>query len=161
MQESKESKDTEEIWKDIKDYGGRYQVSSEGRIKSVERDIICKNGVKRHVKERILKPQLPSGYSYPVVNLEMAGIYSTHSISKLVCNAFTPKAAYEFKIKYLNKIITDNQIPWNRPVGYYVNGELIKTFSSVTEAAQQFGFTAEEILFRIRRLHGLWKYVED
>ena len=30
----------EEIWKDIKGYEGLYQVSSEGRIKSLERVIV-------------------------------------------------------------------------------------------------------------------------
>lgn len=31
----------EEIWKPIPGYEGMYEVSSEGRIKSLERDIIC------------------------------------------------------------------------------------------------------------------------
>lgn len=150
----------EEIWRDVKDFA-QYQVSSEGRVKRIERDIVDKNGHKRHMKERILKPLLPSGYAYPVVVLEMAGVCNKYSISKLVCDAFTPNLAYKFKIKYLNKIITDNQIPWNRPVGVYVNEKLREAYSSVTEAAQQSGFTAEEILYSTRRLHGLWKYIED
>lgn len=58
----------EEMWKDIEGYEGLYQVSSEGRIKSVERDIIYKNGVKKHMKERILKGGLDR-YGYPNVGL--------------------------------------------------------------------------------------------
>lgn len=41
-----------EIWKDIPDYEGMYQISSFGRVKSLSR-IAC-NG--RKIKERILKP---------------------------------------------------------------------------------------------------------
>lgn len=45
-----------EVWKDIKGYEGLYQVSNMGRVKSLERIIIRKNGSKMPVKERILKP---------------------------------------------------------------------------------------------------------
>lgn len=45
-----------EVWKDIKGYEGRYQVSNMGRVKSLERTVIKKNGRKQHIKERILKP---------------------------------------------------------------------------------------------------------
>lgn len=34
--------DKEEIWKPILGYEGLYEVSSYGRVKSVERDTICK-----------------------------------------------------------------------------------------------------------------------
>ena len=34
----------EEIWKDVVGYEGYYQVSSLGRIRSVDREIIDKNG---------------------------------------------------------------------------------------------------------------------
>ena len=45
-----------EIWKDVAGYEGLYQVSSDGRVKSLERTFIDKSGRKRTVKERILKP---------------------------------------------------------------------------------------------------------
>ena len=35
-----------EIWKDIKGYEGHYQVSNMGRVKSLERIVIRKNGSK-------------------------------------------------------------------------------------------------------------------
>lgn len=44
-----------EIWKDIKDYEGLYQVSNLGRVKRVERGITRKDGVKTNVKECIIK----------------------------------------------------------------------------------------------------------
>lgn len=38
-----------EIWKEIKDFSG-YFVSSKGRVKSSDREIVCKNGVKKMLK---------------------------------------------------------------------------------------------------------------
>lgn len=46
-----------EIWKDIKDYEGLYQVSNYGRVKSLKRKVKNKNGF-RIVNEKILKPIL-------------------------------------------------------------------------------------------------------
>ncbi|VTX47321.1 HNH endonuclease [uncultured Leptotrichia sp.] len=42
-----------EIWKEIKDFSG-YFVSSKGRVKSSDREIVCKNGVKKMLKGKIL-----------------------------------------------------------------------------------------------------------
>lgn len=46
----------EELWKPIKNFETLYEVSTLGRIKSCQRDVICKNGKVKHLKERILKP---------------------------------------------------------------------------------------------------------
>lgn len=54
---------SEEIWKDVPDYEGMYQVSNLGRVKSCERMTRC--GIKgyRVVRERILKMRItPNGY---------------------------------------------------------------------------------------------------
>lgn len=99
----------EEIWKDIKGYEGIYQVSSEGRVKSLERDIICKNGVKRHIKERIMKPHWFSKNGYPVYTLGN-GINNNHYLHHLVGNAFIPNPEHAYKIRHKNKIKTDNRV---------------------------------------------------
>ena len=46
-----------EIWKDLTGYIGIYQVSNNGRIKSLSRKIARKNGQIAIVKEKILKPK--------------------------------------------------------------------------------------------------------
>ena len=43
-----------EIWKDIKGYEGRYQVSNLGNIKSLKRVIVNSLGRKHTINERIL-----------------------------------------------------------------------------------------------------------
>ena len=167
MQEAKESKDTEEIWKDIKGYEGIYQVSSEGRVKSLERDIICKNGVKRHIKERI-RECLPSmSESYTVVDLWKGGQSRCMDVDYLVANAFIPNPENYVFIKHKNKITTDNQVdnlewtPCDRSVEYVNGFGEIKTFSSTADAAQYMGRSILTIVYLARHVLGTWKYVED
>ena len=47
----------EEVWKDINEFKGYYQVSNFGRIKSLFRYVKVKNGF-RSVPEKILKPKM-------------------------------------------------------------------------------------------------------
>jgi len=50
------------MWKDIEGYEGLYQVSCNGEIKSLSREIIYNNGKVIHLKERILKPLKINNY---------------------------------------------------------------------------------------------------
>ena len=59
---------TKEVWRDVKCYEGLYQVSSDGRVKSLERTFIDKSGRQQTVKERILKP-VTDHYGYLIVDL--------------------------------------------------------------------------------------------
>lgn len=44
-----------EIWKEVKNYEGKYEVSNKGRVKSLERAVNCKGGKTKLNKEKILK----------------------------------------------------------------------------------------------------------
>lgn len=59
---------TKEIFKDIPNYEGLYQVSNLGRVKSLERTIIRKNGINLSVREKILTPCIGT-HGYYVINL--------------------------------------------------------------------------------------------
>jgi len=52
-----------EIWRDIPEYKGLYQVSSFGRIKSLERIVYYKNSNSKTVSEKFLKSS-PDAYGY-------------------------------------------------------------------------------------------------
>lgn len=91
----------EEVWKDIPNYEGRYQVSNMGRIKSLPREMRCGNGMGIHkVKERILsqvtrrKVISPNGsthiYNYAHVMLKKMGQRQTFQVHRLVAKAFIP-----------------------------------------------------------------------
>ena len=51
-----------EVWKDIKGYEGRYQISNMGRVRSVERVVIWKDKSEKHYKSRIMKTRQKQGY---------------------------------------------------------------------------------------------------
>lgn len=79
----------EEIWKDIKGYEGIYQISSLGRVKSIDRWVNYTNDNLKHIKERILKiGNNLKGY-YHVV-LSKNGKHKTMTIHHLVAQAFIP-----------------------------------------------------------------------
>lgn len=77
--------ETKEIWKDVPDYEGYYQVSNLGRVKSLERKVKAKG--ERLVSEKILKPYYTGG-GYDAVALNKNGIKKTSKIHKLVAIAF-------------------------------------------------------------------------
>lgn len=67
-----------EIWKNIEGYEGLYQVSDQGRVKSL-----------KYGKERILKPKLlKTGYLY--VSLSKGKTIRQYSVHRLVALAFIP-----------------------------------------------------------------------
>ena len=73
----------EEIWKDIKGYKGKYQVSNLGRVKSLN--------YRNTGKEKILSPGKYSG-EYLQVMLYKDGKLKKHSIHRLVALAFIPNS---------------------------------------------------------------------
>lgn len=56
------------IFKPIKDFEDMYEISNYGIIKSVDRNIICKDGQIKPVKSRYIRPA-DNGHGYKFVNL--------------------------------------------------------------------------------------------
>lgn len=73
----------EEVWKDIKNYEGLYQISTYGRVKSFPR-----KGALR--KEKVLKPYKDGKNYYFVVGLHKDGKKQYKLIHRLVADAFIP-----------------------------------------------------------------------
>ena len=76
-----------EIWKDIEGYEGYYQISNMGRIKSVDRKIILRNGFVRRCKGREMKI-FHDGGGYCFVMLSKDGECKPKKIHRLVAEAF-------------------------------------------------------------------------
>lgn len=78
-----------EEWRDIKGYEGLYQISNLGRVKSLNRVVICSNGTSHKIKEKILKNgYMTSGYLFVVLRKDDKS--KNHSIHRLVAKAFIP-----------------------------------------------------------------------
>ena len=98
----------EEIWVDIKGYEGFYQVSNQGRVRSVEREII-RNGRTTKLKGRVLKQNVDSK-GYLCVNLSKENKTKTVRVHRLIAIAFIPNPENKPYIDHINTIRTDNRI---------------------------------------------------
>ena len=78
----------EEIWKDIPDTKGYYQVSNFGSVRVVDRDIVYSNGTIHHHRGRMIKPS-ENGHGYLQVHFNTSdGRVKTITIHKLVALLF-------------------------------------------------------------------------
>lgn len=177
----------EEIWRDIDGYDGMYQVSNQGRVKSLERTFIDKSGRKRAFKECILKPNVVYG-GYLTVSLCAGGKRKKLRVHRLVCEAFHKNPEKKPHVNHINETKTDNRscnLEWmtatennnfgtrneriskarSKPVGQYtLGGELVKIWSSTHEAQRQAGFSqgniSEVANGKRKQAYGfLWKYI--
>ena len=99
----------EEIWKDIPNYEGEYQVSNLGRIKSLSRQVNCNGGYKL-INERILRQSLNRD-GYFIINLGK-GKHKTKSIHQLVAIAFLGHApcGLALQVNHIDGNKTNNNV---------------------------------------------------
>ena len=98
-----------EIWKDVENYEGFYQVSNLGRVKSLERDVYNPNGIVHHLKEKILVPGLNND-GYANVNLYKNGKGKNIKVHRLVAEAFIPNPENKSQINHKNEVKIDNVV---------------------------------------------------
>lgn len=153
-----------EIWKDIKEYEGLYQVSNLGRVKRLEKEEIFysnrhKNIVKRICKEKILKCSA-SKNNYLCICLYDNGRNKYTSIHRLVAESFIPNIENKPQVnhkdgnKQNNKV--DNlewctgkenmqhaqkegltKIPKKEVIQYDLDGNYVKKWDSITGFLKQ------------------------
>lgn len=91
----------EEIWKDIEEYEGIYQVSNHGRIKSM----IGWNGHKYIKREKMLNPYKQEGsknYYRAIVKLKKDGKGKEFKVHRLVAEAFIPNPENKAEVNHLD-----------------------------------------------------------
>jgi hypothetical protein len=96
-----------EVWKDIPEYEGLYQVSNLGNVKSLDRV----DSIGRKVKEKFLKTALSSS-SYFLVGLFKDGIGKTFNTHKLVAIAFLnhKPCGHKLVVNHINRNRLNNNL---------------------------------------------------
>lgn len=169
-----------EEWRNIKDYEGLYQVSNMGNVKTLK--------YKGFNIEKLLKPILQTnGYLY--VQLYKDGNPRIYRVHRLVAEAFIPNPDNLSEVNHINENKTDNRVgnlefcshQYNCNYGtgiqrsvekrsktvyqYTMDGELVKEYPSVNEAARQNSYDRSNITNccngKRKTAHGYkWKYKE-
>ena len=158
-----------EIWKDIKGFEGKYQVSNFGRVKSIER----LDSIGRTVKERFLKPSFSRG-GYLCVGLCFSGKSKLYKVHRLVWEAFKGPIPDGLQINHIDEDKTNNKLEnlelvtpkencnygtrnervskskingkKSKPVLQYdLNGNLIKEWPSLMEINRQLEYSIGNI----------------
>ena len=161
-----------ELWKDIKDYEGLYQVSNFGRILSLN--------YRRTGKSELLKPGKDT-YGYYQVVLRKNGEPKTIKVHRLVAEAFIPNPENKPTVDHIDRNKLNNfvgNLRWadielqnnNRDLStisktvlqYTLDGEFIREWESTQECGRN-GFTQSHVAECCRgekpQYKGfLWKY---
>ena len=162
-----------EVWKDIPHYEGLYQVSSLGRVWSIR-------------SQKYLKPLETNGY-LRVALYGRNGKAKKELIHRLVGMAFIPNPENKPQINHLNEIKYDNRVEnlewstskeninygnrtkqaaisrYKEVQQYDMNGTLLNSYSSLTDASKKTGFPKSGISScangNRKHFHNyIWKY---
>ena len=137
----------EEIWKDIKGYEGKYQVSSLGRVRRVE-----------------VLSEFTHTRGYKYVNITKDGQTKHKYIHRLVAETFIPNPMNLETVNHINEVKDDNKVSNLEWLSYYDNnhhgtaierrsitrgkkvlqysldGEFIKEWNSAREIERELGY---------------------
>lgn len=144
----------EEIWKDILNFEGYYQVSNLGNVKSLERSVVYKNKENPHIfKSKQLLPKTTSTGYLEVVLTKHDGKRYCKRVHRLVAEAFLENPNNLPFVNHINENKKDNcveNLEWCTPkqnieayhstriqiYQYDLNGNLLKIWNSTTKAAE-------------------------
>lgn len=101
--------DSEE-WRNVVGWEGYYQVSSCGRVRSVQRTIITIEGVQRTLPSIIMRTKLAGGRNlYKCVHLRRNGTQKLQYVHRLVCSAWNGLPPEGMEVGHVNGDRFDNR----------------------------------------------------
>lgn len=99
-----------EKWIDIKGYEGRYQISNQGRVKSLSREFqISFEKKARSVRGKILN-MTPNTNGYLRVFLSKHSQVKTHYVHRLVAQHFCPQGIGQVEVNHINGDKLNNSV---------------------------------------------------
>lgn len=174
----------EEIWKPVVGWEGLYEVSSFGRVRSLDREIVNKAGFRQSFTGRILSPARDKD-GYDRVVLAREGRRYNRIVHRLMAQSFIPNPENFPEVNHKDEDKTNNllsNLEWcsdkynvnygtglqrrtasqrnhpreSKPVQQFSKkGELLNVYPSIKEASRQTGIKTESISLSCR---GLLKY---
>lgn len=99
----------EEIWKDIPGYEGLYQVSDQGRVRSLDRIVAHSRYGFQSLKGRILR-QHKNGDGYFQIGLNKDSHRKRYRTHRLVAQTFIPNPNSKPEVDHINTKRDDNRI---------------------------------------------------
>ena len=99
----------DEIWKDIEGYEGYYQISNLGRVKSLERDIVKRDGTIFQCDEKI-KINVHDRNGYQLVKLNKNGSETMKKVHRLVAQAFIPNPDNLQQVNHIDEVKSNNRV---------------------------------------------------
>lgn len=106
-----------EVWRDIVGYEGYYQVSNLGRVKSLDRTIVGKDGRSKHLSERALrqynyvrhKSEGKEVTKYMFIRLCSGNVMKNFFVHKLVATAFCSKSDNDTEVNHIDENPSNNR----------------------------------------------------
>lgn len=142
-----------EVWKDIPEYEGLYQVSNLGRVRSVDREVLCRGGKTRISLGKILK-QGKDTNSRLIVGLSKNGKIKTKRSYNLVALAFIGERPEGYQVCHIDGDVTNNKLSNLR---YDTRSQ--NEIDRYKQGRQHGKLSTDEVL-EIRRLYATGEYTK-
>lgn len=147
-----------EQWKSVKDYEGYYEVSTDGRVRSMNR--VTPTGLRHNTtmvkKGKILKLALKrNGYLAFTATIESKA--QTKSVHRVLAEAFIPNPENKPETNHINAIRTDNRVENLEWVTHKENMEHASKIGNKDNlAGKQIQCVETKMIFRSSRQAAQW-----
>lgn len=179
-----------EVWKPIPDFEGYYEASTLGRIRSLDRYVMCRGGNKRLIKGRLLRPRLYKDGYFDVKLHKDKDKYKTCRINRLIALTFISNpnnlpvvnhkdenplnnrvpnlewCTQKYNVNYGSSIQRSSKSRGTKISQYDKQYNLIHTYDSIREAARVIKGAHQNIskaaIGKYKTSYGyIWKYADE